>query len=415
MSAIGSQIQAKALSNSPTEVQKYLKLILGDHLDVCLPGPAGNSIDTLQVQSLFNLKKQALELFDQCDQNPNPTIRQTLGTLRETVVNLSPRSFANAFNSSISYTCLHPEFFSENSTQSSLRLVRFLIGAPDIYSFTIVIPASAFELGRLWLPHLNANLDGKNGSVAVQVEKNVIRFTWVDGCSLTCPNLPLGNEDEESQRLQPGSWVGGWPVLNGLPETLEYIQNDRKQITYFPNANELSMMEEGLEALKEIWPEAYAGVRRIYNSILIQPPQSDHTTSITVDSLQGCFIASFRDPIQIADALCHESSHARLNLLFQLDPLINDDGESIHPSPWRQDPRPLKGVLNGVHSFLNVCLFYQKVCSQYPQKSNDEYEQIFTEQRKNVLDAWDYFASQANPTAIGEDFLFQLDLLVKQL
>jgi len=415
MSAIGSQIQAKALSNSPTEVQKYLKLILGDHLDVCLPGPAGNSIDTLQVQSLFNLKKQALELFDQCDQNPNSTIRLTLGTLRETIADLSAVSFANAFNSTISYTCLHPEFFSKNPTESSLRIVRFLIGAPEIEAFTIVIPASTFESGSLWLPHLNATLDGDKGSVAVQVEKNVIRFTWVDGYSLTCPNLPLGTEDEESLRLQSGSWVGGWPVLNGLPEALEHFQNDQDQITYFPSASELSLMEEGIETLHEIWPEAYTGVRRIYNSILIQPPRFDHTTSITLDSLQGCFIASLRDPIQIADALCHESSHARLNLLFQHDPLINDDGEEKHPSPWRQDRRSLKGVLNGVHAFLNVCLFYQKVCSQYSQNKIEEYERIFTEQRKKVLEAWDYFSSQANPTAIGEDFLCQLDRLVKQL
>jgi len=59
------------------------------------------------------------------------------------------------------------------------------------------------------------------------------------------------------------------------------------------------------------------------------------------------------------EALVHEYGHQKLNAILPLDPLIiGDTGEAGHYSPWRDDPRPLTGLLHAVYSFETVVNFY---------------------------------------------------------
>jgi HEXXH motif-containing protein len=147
---------------------------------------------------------------------------------------------------------------------------------------------------------------------------------------------------------------------------------------------------------------------------VLQPlPETGHVTSVTLGRLQGALIASLRDPVQVADALCHEGSHTRLGLLLHLDALLEDDGAAIHPSPWRQDPRPLKGLLNGVHAFVNVCEFYRRLASAEPTLAAAA-EGVRELQRGRVLQAWDYLTSRARPTALGAFVMDDLAAAVEE-
>ena len=148
---------------------------------------------------------------------------------------------------------------------------------------------------------------------------------------------------------------------------------------------------------------------------MLQPlPEAGHVTSVTLGRLQGSLIASLRDPVQVADALCHEGSHTRLGLLLHLDPLLQDDGAAVHPSPWRQDPRPLKGLLNGVHAFVNVCEFYRRRALKEPTlaAAADDVREL---QRARVLQAWDYLEARADPTTLGQFVMDDLAAAVEAL
>ena len=66
----------------------------------------------------------------------------------------------------------------------------------------------------------------------------------------------------------------------------------------------------------------------------------------------------------MAEALVHEYHHQKLNALLNLDPLISGpSGEAIYYSPWREDARPLLGVLHGAYAFQAVLQFWSGMFS----------------------------------------------------
>ncbi len=62
----------------------------------------------------------------------------------------------------------------------------------------------------------------------------------------------------------------------------------------------------------------------------------------------------------LAETLVHESQHAKLSALLDLVELYDvTDRRRIHYAPWRSDPRPLGGLLQGVYAFLAVAEFWR--------------------------------------------------------
>jgi HEXXH motif-containing protein len=52
-----------------------------------------------------------------------------------------------------------------------------------------------------------------------------------------------------------------------------------------------------------------------------------------------------------AEALIHEMQHSKLNALLTLVKLSDDDHGARYLAPWRDDPRPLVGIVHGVYAF----------------------------------------------------------------
>jgi HEXXH motif-containing protein len=64
------------------------------------------------------------------------------------------------------------------------------------------------------------------------------------------------------------------------------------------------------------------------------------------------------DAPRLAALLIHEFAHSKLNGLFDLVTLDVEDRAEISYAPWRDDPRPVHGLLHGVYSFLAVTDFW---------------------------------------------------------
>lgn len=62
----------------------------------------------------------------------------------------------------------------------------------------------------------------------------------------------------------------------------------------------------------------------------------------------------------LADSLIHEFQHAKLNSVLGVMALYdgNDDGKLY--SPWRDDPRPLVGLLHGAYAYVGVTDFWSR-------------------------------------------------------
>ncbi|MGW5638771.1 aKG-HExxH-type peptide beta-hydroxylase, partial [Streptomyces sp. NPDC003832] len=80
----------------------------------------------------------------------------------------------------------------------------------------------------------------------------------------------------------------------------------------------------------------------------------------------GCVMVSAPGPgadeeeaaVELAVTLVHEFRHTLLNGLMHLTTLAEDCPDLFH-APWRDDPRPLSGVLHGAFAFSGVARFWR--------------------------------------------------------
>jgi len=118
---------------------------------------------------------------------------------------------------------------------------------------------------------------------------------------------------------------------------------------------------------------------------------------------------------KVAEALCHELSHARMFLFLENDPLLADDFVARHRSPWRRDTRPLIGLVNGVHAFLNVCRLYARLRERDEARWAHEANTIIGAQQPKIREAWAYVQAHATWTAGGERVAHELGEAVAAL
>ena len=77
------------------------------------------------------------------------------------------------------------------------------------------------------------------------------------------------------------------------------------------------------------------------------------------DSFGSALISMPPDPTALAVTLVHEFQHIKLGGLMHLLPLYRDGSEPRYYAPWRDDPRPLSGLLQGVYAFQGVTDFWR--------------------------------------------------------
>jgi HEXXH motif-containing protein len=89
-------------------------------------------------------------------------------------------------------------------------------------------------------------------------------------------------------------------------------------------------------------------------------PRSDtDLVSATTPAAFGAIATSWPpDEVTLAETLVHEFQHVKLCGLLDLV-LLAESGEQHVYAPWRQDPRPASGLLQGVYAHLGIVRFWQ--------------------------------------------------------
>ncbi len=86
-------------------------------------------------------------------------------------------------------------------------------------------------------------------------------------------------------------------------------------------------------------------------------PRSDHD-SATSPAAFGAIATSLPPSAVIAaETLVHEFQHTKLCGLLDMLPLIEPSDERGY-APWRDDPRPLSGILQGIYAFAGIVRFW---------------------------------------------------------
>jgi hypothetical protein len=86
-------------------------------------------------------------------------------------------------------------------------------------------------------------------------------------------------------------------------------------------------------------------------------PRSD-LDSATSPAAFGVIATSLPpSPVSMAETLVHEFQHIKLCGLMDMLPLI-EPGDERGYAPWRDDPRPMGGILQGVYAFTGIVRFW---------------------------------------------------------
>ncbi len=92
---------------------------------------------------------------------------------------------------------------------------------------------------------------------------------------------------------------------------------------------------------------------------LTQDSDADPVSETTAAAFGAIAMSWPADPVSLAETLVHEFAHLKLSALQDLVPLTEADGDKEGTyAPWREDPRPGDGLLQGVYAHLGIVRFW---------------------------------------------------------
>lgn len=402
---------------APLEPQDVDRL-LPDCVGLVLPSTAGSAIDRLRTRNLAARVERAAATLQVTagggSEDVGEDARVCAAETAAALQGMEPLARLAAFDTPDgSWDAPPPSLGLESVAdprsleQRVAGMVRHLVGMPG-HGFTAVLPPVGLGQADLHLPHTGLCLRGP-GPVAVLAEPERVVLTWDDGASLT---LPTGARLDAEQARRAGQALGG--RVRGVPLAggslrLEPLTTDRAQaFAAFGLADAEQQATvcrgtlAGLELLHDAWPAAADCAGRWLSGVMPLAPRRG-TRSHTSTTLDGVLLTSATDALEAAEIICHEVAHLRLFTLLQHDPLLRNGGETGHPSPWRVDPRPLLGLLHGVHAFVDVCTFHRRVLES--GAGTDANEASHARQSANIAAAWQVLERVGDPTDVGTRLL----------
>ncbi|HEX6347276.1 aKG-HExxH-type peptide beta-hydroxylase [Umezawaea sp.] len=124
-------------------------------------------------------------------------------------------------------------------------------------------------------------------------------------------------------------------------------------------------------------------------------------SSATLGDAFGCvFLSLGPDARSVAVTLAHEVQHTKLVALMDLFPLLRPDPGRRFYAPWRDDPRPLAGLLHGTYAHLGVAGFWRR-----EREADEDGHVEFARWRTAALDTTATMLGSGGLTAIGRDLV----------
>ncbi|MBZ6285583.1 aKG-HExxH-type peptide beta-hydroxylase [Streptomyces olivaceus] len=244
--------------------------------------------------------------------------------------------------------------------------------------FTTRLTARA---GILALPSLGALHTARSGDVPVDV-------------SCAGGRLVLRQPDAPDVTVHLESGVGAWSgalawtpahALPGLTPTAPPLPFDDldpyRELPDGPRHGDLRTPFALDDAERKRWLQAWSGTAPVLRSggarrlaeagallrclVPLETPPDVGTgrgsCSATRREAFGALLSSTPpDPVTFAATLVHELQHAKLAALGDLVTLHRAGPEARYFAPWRADPRPYDGLLQGAYSHLAMADFYQR-------------------------------------------------------
>lgn len=126
----------------------------------------------------------------------------------------------------------------------------------------------------------------------------------------------------------------------------------------------------------------------------------------TGEAFGSAVIAASDEPAALAATLIHEFQHIRSSALQEIVPLHDDDRAERLYAPWREDPRPLGGLVHGVYAFLGVSAFWRALSRAHRGDRLAAFE--FAHWRAQAWEALEVVRDDVALTEEGQRFMAKL-------
>jgi len=127
-----------------------------------------------------------------------------------------------------------------------------------------------------------------------------------------------------------------------------------------------TLVERALTLVARYDPATFAVLAEVTQVVALKPAGAGGYTNVSHSDLPGAFILGvMHHPFELADAIVHEHYHNRLFCIEEagsfFDPAQDALTDERYYSPWRDEPRPLRGVLHALFVYTPVCEFWLAV------------------------------------------------------
>jgi HEXXH motif-containing protein len=239
--------------------------------------------------------------------------------------------------------------------------------------------------GLSWLPAVTAAAAIRSRipcSVVMPADHGVAMLPSLGCATVTAGNVRVGHDgaaiDGVPLPADPSEDADGWQGLRRLSaqargKSLELLIDDLDPhrapgMDNFGDRLTAAEVADWQSALDGAWgllvrhhptvAEEIATVIRVLTPL--RPPPGGHVSATSRDAFGAILLSKPSDACSLAVTMAHEVQHAKLSALLDVAPMtLPDDGRRFY-APWREDPRPVSGLLQGAYAFLGVAAFWRR-------------------------------------------------------
>ncbi len=214
--------------------------------------------------------------------------------------------------------------------------------------------------GGLHLPSLGRLEVGKSAEATVETAEGRLTVHTDDGTWTVALDAPAGTAGwSPVRRLE----ADGWSVA--LDDVDLY-----RDCHQWPAAERLD--DEELRRWQAMFAEAWELIRRDHPAYapglaaglsvimpLVPPTDGSEVSSTARDAFGAVAAALPESAVSLALLLIHEFQHVKLGAVMDIHDLYDPGHDALYYAPWRPDPRPLEGLLQGTYAHLAVTDFWR--------------------------------------------------------
>jgi HEXXH motif-containing protein len=141
-------------------------------------------------------------------------------------------------------------------------------------------------------------------------------------------------------------------------------------------------------------------------------PES-HLSASYQEAIGTIYLSLHPSPLTMAEAIVHEVSHNKLNVLFEQDAVIENDPNETYTSPVRPDPRPIHGVLLAVHAFLPVERMYRNMLAAGAAPGEPELHRHVERVSELNRQGAEVLLRHGKPSPMGRAIFDEIELLTR--